>query len=364
MTIHYDNYLRSRVGLPTTPARSRHDRRPREQALRLRRAAVGLHDSVDRRERALWRGARDAVVGHARPVPPERPHVPADARRRRKEGRAVHQEERPRAARGRRLQGRRCTWPYWAFASNHGVLAPESRSRRSTESCSPTAAPREQALRLRGAAVGLHDSWWIAENELSGAGLETPWSDTNAQYRQNVLTYLQTLAARGARPFLLINSAPYTGGEAAAWWQQVAAVADIVREGLFQRQADPRARPDRRQPDDPREHPLVGRPLPRDRHPAEPCRAVRPVSSTPSNGRPRGSRAGAVVVRGREVAGARREAGRSGTAHLDDLVVGLDVVHGQQGPGFRQGRVRLALGAFVGALQRPGCGRPRAGTDR
>ena len=63
---------------------------------------------------------------------------------------------------------------------------------------------------------------WIAENELSGAGLETPWSTTNAQYRDNVLTYLKALAARGARPFLLVNSAPYTGGEAAAWWQQVA----------------------------------------------------------------------------------------------------------------------------------------------
>jgi hypothetical protein len=74
---------------------------------------------------------------------------------------------------------------------------------------------------------------WIAENELSGAGLETPWSATNAQYRQNVLTYLRTLAAHGARPFLLVSSTPYTGGEAAAWWQQVAAVADIVRETYF-----------------------------------------------------------------------------------------------------------------------------------
>ena len=71
---------------------------------------------------------------------------------------------------------------------------------------------------------------WIAENELFGAGLVAPWSDANAQYRANVLVYLQTLAARGARPFLLVNSRPYTGGEAAAWWQQVAAVADIVRE--------------------------------------------------------------------------------------------------------------------------------------
>jgi hypothetical protein len=74
---------------------------------------------------------------------------------------------------------------------------------------------------------------WIAENELSGAGLETPWSASNAIYRQNVLTYLQTLAARGARPFLLVSSPPYTGGDAAAWWQQVAAVADIVRETYF-----------------------------------------------------------------------------------------------------------------------------------
>lgn len=74
---------------------------------------------------------------------------------------------------------------------------------------------------------------WIAENELSGAGLETPWSITNTQYRANVLAYLQALAARGARPFLLVSSTPYTAGEAAAWWQQVAAVADIVRETYF-----------------------------------------------------------------------------------------------------------------------------------
>jgi hypothetical protein len=51
---------------------------------------------------------------------------------------------------------------------------------------------------------------WIAENELSGAGLETPWSITNTQYRANVLAYLQALAARRARPFLLVSSTPYT----------------------------------------------------------------------------------------------------------------------------------------------------------
>lgn len=70
----------------------------------------------------------------------------------------------------------------------------------------------------------------IVENELFGAGLVTPWSDTNARYRQNVLTFLQQLATRGAHPVLLVNSVPYTAGDAGAWWQQVAAVADIVRE--------------------------------------------------------------------------------------------------------------------------------------
>jgi hypothetical protein len=66
-----------------------------------------------------------------------------------------------------------------------------------------------------------------------GAGLETPWSTTNAQYRDNVLDV--PASARGARRAAVParHSAPYTGGEAAAWWQQVAAVADIVREDYF-----------------------------------------------------------------------------------------------------------------------------------
>jgi hypothetical protein len=70
----------------------------------------------------------------------------------------------------------------------------------------------------------------IVENELFGAGLVTPWSETNARYRQNVLTFLTALAARGAHPVLLVNSPPYTAGDAGVWWQQVAQVADIVRE--------------------------------------------------------------------------------------------------------------------------------------
>jgi len=73
----------------------------------------------------------------------------------------------------------------------------------------------------------------IAENELSGASLITPWSATNAQYRRDVLIYLQTLSARGARPWLLVPSKPFMGPEAADWWRQVAKVSDIVSESYF-----------------------------------------------------------------------------------------------------------------------------------
>ena len=73
----------------------------------------------------------------------------------------------------------------------------------------------------------------IVENELFGAHTITPWSPTNAQYRANVLTFLRTLAARGARPVLLVSSRPYTEGEAGEWWRQVGRVSDIVREVYF-----------------------------------------------------------------------------------------------------------------------------------
>jgi len=74
----------------------------------------------------------------------------------------------------------------------------------------------------------------IAENELFGAWLATPWSPTTAQYRANVLLFLQTLRARGAQPWLLVNSRPYTAeGQARDWWRAVADVAGIVREVYF-----------------------------------------------------------------------------------------------------------------------------------
>jgi hypothetical protein len=71
----------------------------------------------------------------------------------------------------------------------------------------------------------------IVENELFGAGTPTPWTASTAQYRANILAYLQDLAAQGAHPALLVSKPPFTGSsDAVAWWLSVAKVADIIRE--------------------------------------------------------------------------------------------------------------------------------------
>ena len=60
-----------------------------------------------------------------------------------------------------------------------------------------------------------------------------PWSASNERYRRNVLAFLRTLAERGARPFLLLSTLPYTEGEAADWWREAAKYADLVPEVYF-----------------------------------------------------------------------------------------------------------------------------------
>jgi hypothetical protein len=77
------------------------------------------------------------------------------------------------------------------------------------------------------------DRPWIALNELFGAGLATPWSQTNTTYRANVLAFIKVLAAHGAHVFLLVNSKPYTADEAGDWWREVAKYSDFVREVYF-----------------------------------------------------------------------------------------------------------------------------------
>jgi hypothetical protein len=85
---------------------------------------------------------------------------------------------------------------------------------------------QKAVLRTGGCATPL-----LVENELFGAATPTPWTAPTAQYRANVLSYLQDLAGHGAHPVLLVNKTPYLGSsDAVSWWLSVAKVADIVRE--------------------------------------------------------------------------------------------------------------------------------------
>jgi hypothetical protein len=74
---------------------------------------------------------------------------------------------------------------------------------------------------------------WIALNEMLGSSAAPPWSANTTQYRANLLALVQALAAGGAHPVLLVHGDPYTGGDAAAWWTQVAQSADIVYEAYY-----------------------------------------------------------------------------------------------------------------------------------
>jgi hypothetical protein len=93
----------------------------------------------------------------------------------------------------------------------------------------------DQAQRLFDRAVSSSgcSTPYIALNELNGAATTTPWTGSNSIYRANVLALMQLLAQKGARPFLLVNSAPYTGDEAGEWWRRVAQTGDIVPEVYF-----------------------------------------------------------------------------------------------------------------------------------
>ena len=96
-----------------------------------------------------------------------------------------------------------------------------------------TIVPAAQKLFDQAVASTTCSTPLIALNELNGASTTTPWTTTNSQYRNNVLELMRQLSSLGARPFLLVNSAPYTGAEAADWWRQAAQVGDLVPEVYF-----------------------------------------------------------------------------------------------------------------------------------
>ncbi len=74
---------------------------------------------------------------------------------------------------------------------------------------------------------------WIALNEMWGSNLPAPWSPTNAQYRQNVISFVKRLRQLGAHPFLLLSTRPFTDGETVDWWREAALYTDFVREIYF-----------------------------------------------------------------------------------------------------------------------------------
>jgi hypothetical protein len=74
---------------------------------------------------------------------------------------------------------------------------------------------------------------WIALNELFGAQTPTPWTTTTAQYRANTLALVRRLKERGAIPAVTIANPPYTGGEAAQWWRDLASTALLIRQVFF-----------------------------------------------------------------------------------------------------------------------------------
>ncbi len=122
------------------------------------------------------------------------------------------------------LRARGAKTIYWEMNLDRFVGKPDTPADPATIT---TAADR---LFDAAAASSACSTPWIALNELLRPTEPTPWSALTAQYRSDVLSFLQRLAARGARPFLLVPSNPKTPIDSPGWWQDVARVADIVRE--------------------------------------------------------------------------------------------------------------------------------------
>ena len=194
----------------------------------------------------------------------------------------------------------------------------------------------------------------IAENELFGAQTPTPWTATTAQYRANVLAYLQRLAERGARPFLLLSNRPYTRDEVAdEWWRDVAKVADLVSETYFSGPSvsqqgavagSRRIRATLRS----RMESLIQIGIPTNR-----LGVMLTFSSTPHAGGREGLQPLAALARRRQVGGARGEAGVERAATRERLDVGVGGVQpGGQRPGQADRGLHVALDPRPLALRR------------
>ncbi|MGI9111949.1 MAG: hypothetical protein ACR2GT_07105 [Gaiellaceae bacterium] len=126
-----------------------------------------------------------------------------------------------------RMRAAGATTVFWDNYLNRRVGTPSAPA-------DPAALPQRAKTLVDYAVASLGcETPWIVMNELFGASTPTPWTPTTARYRANVLQWARLLAARGAKPILLVSSDPYTGVDAAPWWREVASVADIVVEKYF-----------------------------------------------------------------------------------------------------------------------------------
>jgi hypothetical protein len=83
----------------------------------------------------------------------------------------------------------------------------------------------ERAVSVTGCQMPL-----ITLNELWGASMPMPLTPSAERYRENVLRFVRRLAARGARPALLVPGHPFTSGGAEVWWKSIGEVSDVVLE--------------------------------------------------------------------------------------------------------------------------------------
>ena len=168
--------------------------------------------------------------------------------------------------------------------------------------------------------------------------------DDDAQYRSNTLALVRRLKERGAFPAVTIANPPYTGGEAAQWWRDLAASALLIRQVFFTcrtcRSCTREAGASRAMRSGMRA--LVRRFT----EIGIPASRVALVLQFHAPGRAAARAAAArEVARDREAAGAApaRDEGAQDTL---DLVVGLgDLQPGGDRPGQGRGRLRLPLGA-------------------
>ena len=169
---------------------------------------------------------------------------------------------------------------------------------------------------------GLRDAVDRAERALGRAPRDAVDAEQRA-YRANVLAFVRALAARGARPFLLINSDPYTGSdEAAAWWRGSRRSRTSCRRSTSARRCSTRSGSDRRQPAHARGVPPLRRAFLTIGIPVT-ARGDARVPERARHRRARGAAAGQGVVRGREVARALGAADRGRVEDRDRLVMGL-----------------------------------------